>query len=725
MKSYSSSVAGGPLVPLNRREFLGAMATGVVAAHGLPLRATAATTPQPAKSPRHWIDPKLAALPRRPWRKIHLDFHNTQHIGKIGAKFNADEFGDRLLAGNVDSVVVFAKDMHGFFYYPSKYGPVHPGLSFDLLGEQVKACRARKIAVYAYYCTTWDHHLANTHKDWLVIKRDGSNHLPKPGQTPGWTALCLAHEPFLTLMDDHTREFVSRYELDGPWYDMAEPIGPECFCSECQRQLREAGKNPKDAEAQREHKNKLFVEFHRRMTKLAKEIRPGCQVDYNDIGLGRLGDRLAHLDNVDVEALPTAFWGYYYFPAQVRYTRTFGVTCYGMTGRFKAAWADFGGLKLPAQLQMECAAIVAQGARCDIGDQLPPDGRLDPAVYHVVGEAYGQVKKLEPYLEQAVPVVEAALLTNDTPMGHPTDTTTYGWVKLLTELRVQFDIVEPGAAWERYGLLLLPDNLRMTAATAERLHKFVAAGGAVIACHESGLLAGQDASWLERYGLSYAGPSPFKPAYLVPRAKFTGRIPDYAYALYEGAGQWRASKPAVSLAQLGEPQFQRSAARYTSHAQTPFDHATDYTLLARSGSVGLVGFPIGLSYYQQGYWVYREAFRHLLRAVAPPPLVESNAPMSAEIAVTHQAARKDIGRRERYLIHVINFSPLRRAPPHPEFCEDPIPLTDVMVRLNLPLKAASARALVAGVKLRPRTVNGVVEVSLARVPINEVVCIEL
>jgi hypothetical protein len=80
-----------------------------------------------------------------------------------------------------------------------------------------------------------------THHEWLVINRDGSNDLPKPSETPGWTALCLAHEPFLKLMDDHTREFVSRDELDGAWFDMSEPIGPECFCSECQRHIRAQG----------------------------------------------------------------------------------------------------------------------------------------------------------------------------------------------------------------------------------------------------------------------------------------------------------------------------------------------------------------------------------------------------------------------------------------------------------------------------------------------------
>jgi hypothetical protein len=129
------------------------------------------------------------------------------------------------------------------------------------------------------------------------------------------------------------------------------------------------------------------------------------------------------------------------------------------------------------------------------------------------------------------------------------------------------------------------------------------------------------------------------------------------------------------MAQLGVPLFQRSAERYTSHAQTPFDHATDFTVLARSGRVGLVGFPLGRSYYQQGYWVYREA--------------------------------------------------LRRTPSHPEFHEDPAPLVDVAVRLNLPLPVASARALLGGQQLRVRTRDGGVELSLPRVTTSEVACLEL
>ncbi|MBU4461044.1 MAG: beta-galactosidase trimerization domain-containing protein [Verrucomicrobia bacterium] len=711
---------------MNRRVFLGATGAGAAAAFiSVRIPGMEAGAAEAAAGPGVWIDPRMHTLPKRPWRKIHQDFHNSTHVPKIGAKFNADEWGDRLLAGNVDAIVVFAKDMHGLFYYPSAFGPVHPGLSFDLLGEQVKACRKRGIAVYAYYCTTWDHHMAATHKDWLVLKRDGSNYLPKAGQTPGWTALCMAHEPYLKLMDDHTREFVSKYDLDGPWFDMAEPISHECYCPECKKQIAAAGKDPNDAEAQREHKNRLFLDWKRRIRALVKSIRPNAQIDFNDIGLSCVSQRAELLDNIDIEALPTgAGWGYFYAPAQIRYQRTFGVPVYGMTGRFVTSWADFGGLKLPEQLDVELASIVANAARCDVGDQMPPDGRLDPAVYHVIGKSFGRIKALEPHLEGAAPVTEAAMLIPAIPFDRLRDEYIYGMTKLMLEARLQFDVVEPGQPWERYRLVVVPDAFRPDAATVARLHAYIARGGAVIVCHDAGLAAGATAGWLDRYGLTYAGPSPFKPAYLVPRAKFTGDIPDYEYALYEGAAQWKAAAPAVSLAALGEPLFQRSAERFTSHKQTPFDHATDYTVLARSGRVGLVAFPIGQSYYRNGYWIYRAAFEHLLREVLPVRLVDTDAPLSTEITVTHQAADRAARRPARHLVHVINWSPSRKAPPHPEFHESPVPLADVRVRLNLPLKGVTARAVVAGRKLPVKRVDGGVEVVIPRVPIYEIVAFE-
>src|SRR5262249_29390175 len=157
--------------------------------------------------------------------------------------------------------------------------------------------------------------------------------------------------------------------------------------------------------------------------------------------------------------------------------------------------------------------------------------------------------------------------------------------------------------------------------------------------------------------------------------------------------QWRAEPPAEVLAVPGEPLFQRSPEHYMSHQQTPFDHTTAYAAVARSGRGALVALPPGQGYYHQGFWAYRQAFQKALAEVLPAPLLQTDAHLSTELSLTHQAARPDAGRRERYMVHLVNFSPVRRTPKNTDFHDDPIPLTDVTVRVNLRLKAATAAAL--------------------------------
>src|SRR5262245_65502975 len=100
-------------------------------------------------------------------------------------------------------------------------------------------------------------------------------------------------------------------------------------------------------------------------------------------------------------------------------------------------------------------------------------------------------------------------------------------------------------------MVVLSEDFWVDQAMASRLQAFIAGGGAVIAAHASGVLAGTEKSWLEPYGLQYAGISPFTPAYMVPAFHFTGDTPPYPYALYEGASQWRDVSPAKVLERLG------------------------------------------------------------------------------------------------------------------------------------------------------------------------------
>jgi hypothetical protein len=302
-----------------------------------------------------------------------------------------------------------------------------------------------------------------------------------------------------------------------------------------------------------------------------------------------------------------------------------------------------------------------------------------------------------------------------TPLDNLRDDDLYGMTKLMVESRLQFDVVEPGQEWERYGLVVLPEGFQPDAATVERLHAFVKGGGALIVCHRAGLAEGEGDSWLERYGFRWRGMSPVTPAYLVPQVPLMKDLPPYEYALYEGASQWTADGGTEALARLGEPLFQRSAERYTSHRQSPFDKLTDFAVLARSGSVGLVGFPMGASYRRTGYWVYRAAFERLLGKVYPRRLVETDAPLNAEVTVTRQA------QPARHLVHVVNWSPNRNAGGHPQVHEDPVPLHDVTVRLNLPVQATQARVVGDATAIDLRSQDGGVELTIPTVAIHAIV----
>ena len=88
---------------------------------------------------KFWIDPSIAAWRPGPWRKVHIEYHTSRHMPRLAERFNADEFGDRLLAAHVNGATVFAKDMYGYSYFPNTHGRMHPNLSFDLLGAQVAA----------------------------------------------------------------------------------------------------------------------------------------------------------------------------------------------------------------------------------------------------------------------------------------------------------------------------------------------------------------------------------------------------------------------------------------------------------------------------------------------------------------------------------------------------------------------------------------------------------
>lgn len=584
-----------------------------------------------------WIlAPEPESRRKMPWRKIHLDFHNSNHIDSVGEEFDSGQFIRTLQDARVDSIVVFAKDMHGYCYYPSEVGPVHPGLKRDLLGEQVAACGAAGIEVYAYYCTLWDHYLAHRHPNWLSIQRNGDSYLPKKGDPPEWTALCASNSDLIDLQERHVWEILSTYDVDGIWFDMPIPRDGECFCPSCSAAIPD----PNDTPSQRRHQQQLHRTFLRRMYETAQAVRPGCQVDFNNQPAFGLGERIEWMDSIDIEALPTAQWGYDFFPTVARYVRTFPRTMYGMTGRFLKSWGDFGGLKSGHQLTSECFGIVSLGAKCDIGDQMPPSGRLDPAVYRAISHAYDEIERLEPHLEGARAVSEAVVVVNGLPLDSLATPSTAGLVKALAELSIQFDVMESSQDWHKYPLAIFADDQDLY--------------------HPKSLRMGTN--------LPGSQASKFNPSYAV--------VPgEYEFAIYGESCSWMSQGQA--LATLGEPPFNRAGDHYTSHAQAPITRFTDRAVAEVRGQQGFIGFDLGRLYAETGYGFYRDVLGRVVHELLPEPLVQTSHPGIIQATVMWNLASGD------WLVHVFDTSISRPSPGHPAFYELAPPRADVEVTLNI------------------------------------------
>lgn len=689
------------------------------------------------RKPRLWFSHALAGKDSTSRRKIHLDFHNSEHMSPVGHEFDGRAFATTLRDAHVDSIVLFAKDMHGFFYYPTALGPVHPGLgSRDLLGEQIEACRALGIKVYAYYCTTWDNHLAELHPEWLSLKRDRTSYLPKFDETPGWTAMCMSNDAFVELMLTHTREILERFDIDGLWFDM--PVtnhDQECYCRNCVAALRTRGLDIFDREAQGQRTEELLLKWMKASWALAQEVRPGITVDQNQQTRLGLHERIPFVSNVDIEALPTGHWGYPYYPLMARYARALEVPFTGLTGRFQTGWADFGGLKSENQLRLEVAAIVALGGAVSVGDQAPPSAQLDSGVYQTIGAAYRYLLDVDDYLAGAVHVAEAALLVDgpmvtdfarlESQVDPEVREGALGMAKLLVENRVQFDVVQPGTVdLNRYGVLFLPDGLPLSSETVALVQEFARRGGRIVHSVRPDLSL-QSAPWLRDVGVTASEPSPFVPAFTTLSGSEPSPFGLFEFALYDGAARWEASVSARTsvLATLDEPAFQRSPERYTSHGHSPVQVKTDFPVVLSNGDISAFAFPLGAGYHRYGYWIYADLFRRVIKRALPLPLVSSPAHPSLELSLTYQPPSP--GRPARLMVHAVNFTGASRRGAHLEYFDYVAPVHDVVIRVRTNAGCTRAFEAGSGRELDFSEIEEGVEVTVRLIEHSEIVVLEL
>ncbi|MDR2378546.1 MAG: alpha-L-fucosidase [Bifidobacteriaceae bacterium] len=660
-------------------------------------------------------------------RQVHLDFHNSSWIESVADQFDAEQFGDTMAGAHVTSVNVFAKCLHGFSYYPTEVGQPHPGLKRDLLGEQIAALRRRGIKAPVYLSVLWDDWAAQTHPEWVAVDRDGRLLARPPYSNAsaidhalGWSVLDLA-SGYADHVVDQVEEICSLYEVDGFWFDIVSVIPNHSPAG--MARMRSAGVDVGDQQAVLDFYLAVRDNFIGRIERLVHRHAPAATLVYNHTTDAWLARTLAAQNQIDVESLPTdGAWGYLHYPVVSRYARTFGAPVVGMTGRFHRSWSDFGGLKTPDQLAYEVATVLAAGGSPSIGDHLDPSGRLDPAVYAVIGEVYGRAEALEPWLAGARPLTEAAVVAQwDAAAADAGRLTTalipgvHGAAEMLIEQAVQFDVVDaarltPG----RYDLIVVPDDAELGPGDAAAIELCRRAGAALLTA------GARPAAGLGDPPIVQARPIATRPGFFRPgelAAEGSRLAADFAYAAY---GQAYAITPAPGAETLGtvvEARFNRTWARFTSHGHSPVGDKAAGPLVAVLGDWAHLATPAFSDYHREGYWPGSAVVRALIDRLAPRRLVRHDGPAWVEAALQAAPAASAT------VLHLTAYQPRRAAHQTPRL-DDAHPLAGfaIRVRTDRPVKrvvtvpdrgAVPHSTLADGtVELRPLTVAPLTVIAL-------------
>lgn len=630
------------------------------------------------------------------FRQIHLDFHTSPHIPDVAADFDPERFADLLQRARVNSVTCFARCHQGMIYYDSKLNPerVHPNLkNRNLLLEQIEACHRRDIRVPIYTTVQWDDYTFHHHREWCCVDEEGRLYNTRPLEPGFYNFLDVFHPGYRQFLFDHTKEILDTLPVDGLFFDIVQPRAS--LAEHWLAAMDDAGVDPADEEARLQFAIRVINEWKTQMTDFIRRHPNGrdCTIFYN---AGHIGPR--HRATVDaythyeLESLPSGGWGYTHFPLTMRYVRGLAPApgkrphdCMGMTGKFHTSWGDFHSYKTEEALQFECFQMLAMGAKCSIGDQLHPSGVLDDATYDLIGSVYAEVEKKEPWCRDVTPVNDIGVFTPEEFGGrkgniHATaerqPAAAIGAVRMLQELHLQFDFISTDRDLSRYKLLILPDRIPVDAALARKLRGYIAAGGAVIATHQSGLADDRAAFALAELGVEYVGEAPFSPDFLVPGKPLRADLRDTAYAMYLRGTRVRAAKGAQTLARVQAPYFDRTWRRFCSHRHTPSAGKAAYPGVVRNGNCIYFMHPLFTQYYENAPRWCRTLLRNAIDLLLPPAerVVGTDGPSTLLVCVNDQP------RHKRRIVHLLHYIPERRGQQF-DVIQDIVPLHDVAIDL--------------------------------------------
>lgn len=611
---------------------------------------------------------------------LFFDFHTMPANPDVGKAFDTDAITDWIKECGVDFIVFPARCNLGTAYYPTKLGVPHAAMEGDLYGDLVEACHAKDIAISAYINVGLSHEESYRHRDWTVLQADGRTYR-EPFGNSFFRQMC-----YNTGYADHVVgmacEVAEWYGVDGFFFDCFH-TGP-CIGVECMEKMKEEGVDFTDSVQLNDFNYRKMLTMGRKLSEAIRAINPELLLYFNGIDYEAQAEFGSYLE---LECLPQGGWGYELLPMVARYMRTLGKPILNMTGRFQKSWGDFGGVRTKPSVEFDCIYGIANGVPPTIGDHFHPRGDLNRAVMTMDKAVYTDLRPLQPWIDGAEPVVEMA---NVMKCGYPG----YGWsggtrpqekalavqatksaTRVLCELKMQFDNVTMAASWDKYSVLVLPDEIEVNAEMAGRLQAHLDRGGAIISTGCSGLDETRSRFVLDAWGVDYQGDDPFDPAYIEFGPEFTTGMPDMPVTLYERGTDITAKPGTEVLATITAPYYNNEWDGRHGFRYTPPDKDTGRPAVTVCGRVAQVSHPVFRTYFTSGALPMRQIVSNLLDRFLPEPLTRApGAPAFSRVTVTSQPGRR--------MVYVLAYLPESRGA-GVNMIEEPIELNDFTVSLRL------------------------------------------
>ncbi|MBP5639946.1 MAG: hypothetical protein J6X55_10740 [Victivallales bacterium] len=626
------------------------------------------------------------------FRQIHLDFNTPLEINDVGAKFDRKKWQDCLKLAHANSITCFSCCHHGYSYHPTEIGMMHPKLKFNLLREQVDAAHEIGVNVPIYMTVGYNNRIAALEPGWLQINEDGM--ISQPPFHAAYRLLCL-NSTYLDYVCHLTEEAAHFFrDADGIFFDIL--VQNNCCCPRCIESMRKRGYDPTNIEHRMAFSNEVIEECCRKLNLAARCINPEWPIYHNNTNLLQPGRQplLKYCSHIELESLPTAAHNYDHYPMLAAYVRTLEPDFLGMTAKFNALWGDYGGFKHPNALRYECSAMLAQGSKCSIGDQLHPSGEMDESSCRLIGEAYKEVEKKEPWCGHVKSAANVALLaTNAFQKKNNYDIKSEtGVCRLLLEGHIPFDRIDEKHPFDNYKVLILADSLRPDSELRARLQQFIANGGRLILSGTSVLKAENDELAfdlpIQIEGMTTEYPNFVKCA---PDIKPDGV--DSPIVMYYPSMKMKVSG-GKSLGEIYDPYFTRSYLHFCSHIHSPAKtEPSGYDAGILTDNILYFAHPVFELYAAYGQVIFKQYVLNAVHALIDDILqVKTTLPSQGRVTIMEQEAER------RYVVHALYANTILRGMSVPpiapeqtaarpyEVIEDLVPLYDQEFALRLPRK---------------------------------------